>query len=308
MKYRAYGIVFDSDLEFSELVQATDDDYQVSLKLRNLSEDLDLRSENQWFAGDNERFWFRVRGVGEFLICRGQEITVQVYDDADLALVRLFVIGSAFAALMHQRGALVLHGAVLTNGDKAVLFTGESGAGKSTLAAMLWNRGYKLVTEDVAVLYQQDGQWLVYPGYPFMRVCPDMLTALGLDVDRLELVKIFTHTEKYLVNLRDRFVSVPVMLNEIIVLAKADQEKYGSQDFNGNMDKFSVVANNTYRSYFLQPQDLLEQHFHQCASLARQLTVRKIVRPAGETQIYRTCDFVEAAVWNRKNGNKNNCC
>ena len=302
MKYKAYGIVFDSDLEFAELPQLADGICQVRLKLEVLAGELDLRSEAKWFAGDSDRFWFRVTGIGEFLIQYGTEIIVQVYDGADLALVRLFAIGSAFSALMHQRGALVLHGAVLTDGVKTVLYTGESGAGKSTMAAMLWNRGYKVVAEDVAVLYQHDGQWLVYPGYPFMRICPDMLEALKLDIDPLELTKIFTHTEKYLLNLHDRFADAPIALDEIVVLAKADQSQYSSQAFNGNMEKFSVIANNTYRPYFLQSQGLVEQHFRQCASLVGQIAVRKITRPADETNIYRTCDFAELNVWNKDNG------
>ena len=299
MKYKAYGIVFESDLEFAELPQLTDEVCQVRLKLAELPVDLDLRSDAKWFAGDVDRFWFRITAVAEFLIQQGTEIIVQIYPDADLALVRLFAIGSAFSALMHQRGALVLHGAVLTDGAKTVLFTGESGAGKSTMAAMLWKCGYKVVAEDVAVLYQHDDKWLVYPGYPFMRICPDMFAALQLNTDPLELTKIFTHTEKYLLNLHDRFADVPVALDEIVVLATADQPQYSSQTFAGNMEKFSIIANNTYRPYFLQSQGLVEQHFRQCASLVGQLTVRKIVRPIDETNIYRACDFVESVVWNQ---------
>ena len=301
MKYKAYGIVFDSELKFPELPRLTEAVCQVRLKLGELPDDLDLRSDAKWFAGDVDRFWFRVKAVGEFLIQYGTEIIVQIYADADLALVRLFAIGSAFSALMHQRGALVLHGAVLTDGVKTVLFTGESGAGKSTMAAMLWKRGYKVVAEDVAVLYQHDGRWLVYPGYPFMRICPDMFEALELGTDPSGLTKIYTHTEKYLLNLHDRFADVPVVLDEIVVLAKADQPQYSSQDFDSNMEKFSVIANNTYRPYFLQSQGLVEQHFRQCASLVGQLTVRKIFRPVDEKSIYRACDFVELHVWVKRN-------
>ena len=118
----------------------------------------------------------------------------------------------------------------------------------------------------------------------------------------LELTKIFTHTEKYLLNLHDRFADAPIALDEIVVLAKADQSQYSSQAFNGNMEKFSVIANNTYRPYFLQSQGLVEQHFRQCASLVGQIAVRKITRPADETNIYRTCDFAELNVWNKDNG------
>jgi len=299
MKYEAYGIIFDSDLEFAELSETVAGDSQVHLRLQNLSDDLDLRSETKWFAGDSERFWFRITAVGEFLIQHGTEIIVQIAVDADLALVRLFAIGSAFSALMHQRGALVLHGAVLTDEKRAVLFTGDSGAGKSTMAAMLWNRGYKVVTEDVAVLFQHDGQWLVYPGYPFMRICPDVLAPLALDISPGELTKIFTHTEKYLLNLHDRFATAPVVLDEIVVLAKTDQPEYRHQTFDGNIDKFSIIANNTYRPHFIQSQGLIEQHFRQCASLVGQLSVRKIVRPIAENSIYRACDFVESVVWNK---------
>lgn len=300
MRYKAYGVVFDSELNFTELSRSVERGCEVWLKLQKLPENLDLRSADKWFCGDSTRFWFRVSGVGEFLVQNGNEIIVQAATGADMALVRLFTIGSAFAALMHQRGALVLHGAVLAKDGKTVLFTGESGAGKSTLAAMLWKRGYTVVAEDVAVLHKQDSTWSVHPGYPFMRICPDMYAALQLEINPAELTRIFTHTEKYLLQLQDRFAQAPAVLNEIVILAKTAQPEYRQQTCSSNMDKFAVVASNTYRPYFLQTQGLVEQHFRQCASLLGQLTVRKIARPELETDIYRTCDFVEQVVWEQK--------
>jgi hypothetical protein len=43
---------------------------------------------------------------------------------------------------------MTVHAAALTNGKKTILIPAESGSGKTTMAAMLQNRGYRLLSDD----------------------------------------------------------------------------------------------------------------------------------------------------------------
>lgn len=66
--------------------------------------------------------------------------------------IRLFLMGSAWGALVLQRGLLPLHASAVSNDRSVVGFTGESGDGKSTLAAALASRGREFFADDVLIL------------------------------------------------------------------------------------------------------------------------------------------------------------
>ena len=115
-------------------------------------------------------------GVARFLIAEGREITVEPEGNGGDENFRIFLLGSAMGALMHQRGALVLHaGAVAVNGE-AVLFCGPSGAGKSSLVAALCASGYPLITDDICLLHSDSsGRPMVSPDGRRLKLWADAL-------------------------------------------------------------------------------------------------------------------------------------
>ena len=65
-------------------------------------------------------------------------------------------------ALGHKR-YLLLHAATVEKDGRALIMTGESGAGKSTLAALLGERGWRLMGDEFALLDLADGTLLPFP-------------------------------------------------------------------------------------------------------------------------------------------------
>ena len=107
--------------------------------------------------------------VARFLLTGGREILVEPAPDVDAGDISIFLIGTVFGILLHQRGEIVLHASAVRVDGKAVLFCGSSGAGKSTLAAALAQRGFPLVADDLcavtlaagaAPMVQPDGRHL----------------------------------------------------------------------------------------------------------------------------------------------------
>ena len=100
----------------------------------------------------DESFLLRVPRLARFLIQGGHSISVELEDGATSQDASVFVLGTSLGILLHQRGALVLHGAAVARNGCAIAICGHSGAGKSTLAAALCGQGCEFVTDDICVI------------------------------------------------------------------------------------------------------------------------------------------------------------
>jgi hypothetical protein len=128
----------------------------------------------------SDEYRFRVQHVGSYWIRAGREIVVTPTPDAGMREVRLFLLGTAWAALCYQRGLLPLHASAVQVGDHAVAFCGATGTGKSTLAAWLSERGYSLISDDRCRFdISPQGQALVYPSARRSKLWRDALEMFG---------------------------------------------------------------------------------------------------------------------------------
>jgi HprK-related kinase A len=59
--------------------------------------------------------------------------------------------------------ALLLHAAVVTQEGRALILSGPSGSGKSTLGTALLARGFRFLTDEIAMVRLQDGHLAPHP-------------------------------------------------------------------------------------------------------------------------------------------------
>jgi hypothetical protein len=121
-------------------------------------------------------------GVGKFWARGGCEILVETVPGVEEHVVRLFLLGAVMAAVLHQRGLLLLHASALKVDGKAVIFMGEKGRGKSTLAASIQqDRNHEMLADDiVAVDFSGSSEGVVLPGFPQFKLWPDAIALLAL--------------------------------------------------------------------------------------------------------------------------------
>ena len=72
-------------------------------------------------------------------------------------------MGMNLQMALGQKSYLLLHAATVEKDGQALILTGESGAGKSTLAAMLGERGWRLMGDEFALLGLEDGLLRAFP-------------------------------------------------------------------------------------------------------------------------------------------------
>jgi hypothetical protein len=188
-RYLAFGLDIVSALPLPELVAGGGGAEVEIRRTATLPPGSIAASEtSETMTGPNE--WrLTYDDVGVLTVRDGRHIEVQPLRGAPPRLVRMMVLGPAMAAVLHQRGFLLIHASVVEIDGRAAAFLGPSGAGKSTIAAVLHAAGHPLVADDVAAVRVSDGGAEVYAGFPQLKLWPDAATALGHNSRQLPRVE-----------------------------------------------------------------------------------------------------------------------
>ena len=276
--YKAFGLSVQSEILLPELLSGHVKP-EIFIFFGNISENLDNPSfSSVYFQVGQDKFLLKIDGVARYLIENGNKITIDRTEGGSDDEIRLFLLGSAFGALIHQRGMLPVHGSAIIFNNQAIIFSGVSGAGKSTLAAGLVKKGYKLLADDVCVVtLNDDGIPIVHPGYPQMKLWTDALEKLGHKTTQLR--KIRSKLKKYALPMQIEFYNEPAELKKIYVITKKNTNGIELQQLKG-IEKFNTLKNNTYRLNFLKGAVTISAHFKLIEAVSRQCSVKLVARPS----------------------------
>jgi len=231
--------------------------------------------------------------AGRFLVRNGSEILVDPSPAASDRNVRLFLLGSAFGVLLHQRQVLPLHANALVFSGRAVAFLGASGAGKSTMAAWFHDRGYPILTDDVCAVSMEAGLPIVQPGIPRLRLWRDALEASGRTAEHFE--RSFDEDDKYNVPTRLEAWSDPLPLGAIYHLEASDQNPPApSIERLTGLEAADRLIANTYRGGYLAELGGIAHHFTTCADLAGRIPIFSVRRQWGLEHYEEQLSLLEA--------------
>ena len=184
-RYAMFGLNVASDvaLPIRTPLASADGPIDVTMRLGDVPERLETACQHgpNWWA-DAQRFLLDLPGVGRFLAVDGCRVTIQPAPGVPADDILIFAIGTAMAAILYQRGAMLLHGAAVSHQGRVFIFCGPSGAGKSTLAAALGRAGCAFVSDDVcAIGHLDDGTPYVEPDGRVLRLYADSIEYAGLN-------------------------------------------------------------------------------------------------------------------------------
>lgn len=254
--YRVYGLTVASEVELPELPESSHYvPVDLLIRLGDVPKGLDdVQHQSSWFEANARACLFTFPEVCRLLVRDGREITIdrQMQRDgrpSSAADVRLYLLGSAMGAALHQRGLLPLHVSAVRAPNGVWAFTGPSGAGKSTLSATLSLRyGMPLVSDDVSALRLAPPQPMVFPGPRKLKLWQDAAEHLRCDPD--SLVQDLSGTAKYQLYLDDDDGSgAPEPLQALVLLEP------GSEPIQPQLEKlsgglaFDVCLTAVYRPY-----------------------------------------------------------
>ena len=276
--YRLFGLRIRSDLDLPELAACLDaGEPDVTITLSNRDAE---RSPAGVHASDGD-ILFVAEDVAHYRISGGNRIQVEPALDAPDRNVRLFLLGSAFGALLHQRGLLPLHANAVEIDGRAVAFMGESGAGKSTLAAWFHDNGYPVLADDVCVISpDRHGFPVVRKGLGRLRLWKDAVERSGRSTSDYDTSFVDEAAyEKFDVPLTNAEIenrSAPA--GALYVLDRSDA--FEITELNG-IDAVECLMANTYRGGMVGVAGASQLHWQNCVALARQVPVFRCARVWG---------------------------
>lgn len=233
--------------------------------------------------------------ICSYYVKDGQEITIELQDDADDKSVRLFLLTNAMAALLHQRNKVALHaGAVVTN-DGLIIICGDSGAGKSTTISALQQKGYKVFADDVVVLEEDaQGKVIAFASYPTIKLWEDSLEKLGVG-ELAEEAKLREHVAKYKLHFHEEFTREPLPVNRVFVLKKNEALTEPTLQPLSGVQAFTELYSNLYRTSLMNSLEKRNLLFNSISGLAGKIPVQQIERPTEGNSIEKILALIQNA-------------
>jgi hypothetical protein len=289
-RYVAYGLRILSELTLPELDSRADGDApQIRIETGPVTSGL----ENPTLLGglfetSPGNFLLRMEGVARYLVTGGDRIVIDVAPEADGDSVRLFLLGSVFGALLHQRGLLPLHASAIETPKGAVLFAGMSGTGKSALAAAFHVRGYRVIADEICAL---DGD-RVRPAVPRLLLWPDVIEELKLNDGEIRQVR--QNVRKFHVPLKKDRPTDSLPVHGLYILNVSSGQRPG-RNFeitrSSGVGKLQTILDFTFRRQFAAT---MESDYINRATVAGQtIAISRLFRSQGHS-LRETADLLES--------------
>jgi len=266
--YRVSGLSVASEIALPGLIAGTAGAApQVTIRHGAVPEELPEPSASgpTWQVA-GKQFLLRIPDIARFLLNDGREIVFAPESDDNVADIPIFILGTVFGILLHQREQIVLHASAVRVQGRAVLFCGASGAGKSTLAAALVQRGYPLVTDDVCTLTIGGSDApLVYPDGRQLKLWAQTIDRLDLAQQRGDRVR--KSLEKFYVEPSEAFAE-PLALGAVYALRQARPPLAPGIEKPNVVDAALVLRRNAYRPLLVRRLGQRANYFHAATTIA----------------------------------------
>lgn len=295
--YRAFDLTIASQIALPELdiVSGEAAGGVANVVIRMTAVDGPMPPQTEWrLTRFSEGYaYFAWQGVGRFCVSDGRAIEVDLLPDVDPNMLGLFLLGPVMAALLHQRGDLVLHGSAVEIAPGATaLFVGDNGAGKSTLAAAFLKAGHRVLSDDVIALDVAD-HIRARAAFPAMKLSRAALAALA-PLPGAVLPPAFPEAAKLRLRFADTEDGRAAPLSHIYVVQRGADVGINALD---RAEGLGALMRYSYMPKFgVEPLSgpSSASYFRQCAAVANSIPVSLLSVPEGFGALSQVVDAVQA--------------
>lgn len=262
----------------------------------------EARSAADWFAcvrlADGNTY-IRWQNLFEFLVSAdGGLILYRRQSKAAQDSFSVYLLGQVLSFALLAHGVEALHGTVSVVNGEAVAFVGNCGEGKSTLAAAMLARRCPMLTDDLVVLDERDGGWMVQPGVARIKLFPSVAKKVLGRVPRA--ARMNRWTSKLVLPLSGSQSALrPVPLRAIYVLSQSEQVTRRRipvqlESLGGSQALLEVVR--AAFNLVVVDRDRLANQFSFASRLAAGVPIRRLIYPRRLSLLPSVCDAVVSDV------------
>jgi hypothetical protein len=235
---------------------------------------------NDWMSIGASEFSMTVKNVGDFYAGNGNKIEYSSNKKADNASIELYMNGSVYGAILHQRRILPLHGSSFIFNDSGVMFCGDSGAGKSSLTTSFCLNGAKFLTDDVTPILFEDEKPYIWPKTGKIKLWDDSLEQLKKK--KTNLTQIRPEDEKYYLEIESTQKEA-FPLHTILILQVTEEDGVSFEKVQ-KVEAFSYLHKEIYRREYLFAMPEAETaYLNQISDICNEVSIYRVKRPRSIT-------------------------
>ena len=233
---------------------------------------------DEYFVSGERFFFLDIPQVARFLVNGGRHIEIMSYPEADRDTIELYLNGSVYGVILHQRKIPPLHASCFDYHRLGIMVCGESGAGKSSLTAAFCLRGAAFLTDDVTpVVFEEDRPCVWSISSDRIKLCKDSIRQLGYSEAGLK--RILPDWEKYHFPMKSAKGRV-VPVQHVFVLEVYDQPEANIYPISDGVEKFTILRNEVYREEYSRAMPGGEgTYLEKLVRMSKRVSVTKILRP-----------------------------
>ena len=321
--YDIYGLLFQSSLALHHLMPShsklapdlviywpSDQDAppepDLNWRIVEIPESRQRRRIRIWEGRQANHFFLRVHyvvgqlGTIECVLCpAANQLWIKHLDQVSAENINSFLLGSILGCVLRRRGAVCLHASAVSIKGKGIVLLGAKRAGKSTTAAALMHyEDATFLSDDMAVLTQNNGGLTLQPGYPGLRLSPMALEQLyDCDIETLPLV-YSNQNKRYLFiseghHGQQAFKTRAQSVDAIYLLDERSTERtcVGIKQMSRSESIMQLMAN-TYASYAVFDKKMMAKEFAVISQLVNSVPIRRIQCLAGLDTLPKLCTAI----------------
>lgn len=279
--YWAFGLNIQSDIEFPEFVNAEFELADLVISHQEVPKKLKSKPliEQNHVAINDDEYYLEVENVAKYYAYQGKIIDVDINPRADSRTIRIYLLATVMAAVLHQRNCIPLHASAIKWKSGLVVITGESGAGKSTTVSGLVKSGYSIFSDDVIVLKQEKNKEVqARASYPMIKLWDDAIEKLQSELFKRRDFVVKPGYEKFGFFFHERFDVNPYHIKLIVVLKIKEIDHIEYKELQGG-DAFKEFMAQSYRPGLLHSNSLRALNYAMLVSILKNAKLVLVHRP-----------------------------